>query len=216
MKMSSLRCTLVSDGSSDVVLAKPIKWLLEEIGVSREIEIRWPDLRAYPTKKRRTLADKIDLALTFYPCDLLLLHRDAERDPRERRACEIHRAAEQALRHHPSPPFVCVVPVRMQEVWILIDEMAIRLAANNPKGGQRLRMPAIQRLESLPDPKNALHRLILEATELSKRRREKFKVAKATHRVAEHIEDFSHLRELSAFAALENDLRLVVKLAGWA
>ena len=51
---------------------------------------------------------------------------------------------------------VCVVPVRMQEAWLLIDEAALRRAAGDPNGTQPLAMPDVQRLEELADPKQLI------------------------------------------------------------
>jgi hypothetical protein len=40
-------------------------------------------------------------------------------------------------------PVVCVVPVRMMEAWLLIDEMAIRRVAGNPNGRIPIELPVL-------------------------------------------------------------------------
>jgi hypothetical protein len=53
-------------------------------------------------------------------------------------------------------PVVCVIPVKMTEAWLLIDEKAIREAAGNPKGRQPLNLPKPSKTEELSDPKETL------------------------------------------------------------
>lgn len=72
-------------------------------------------------------------------------------------------------------PFVPVVPIRMTEAWLLIDEQAIRTASNNPNGIKTLDIPRINRLEHLPDHKNVLFEKIKMASELPSGRLRKFK-----------------------------------------
>jgi hypothetical protein len=111
--MRLLKFTLVSDGSSDIVLLPILRWLLKSLGVTRQIEGKWADLRGLPNPPRE-LNEKICKAVEMFPCQILFIHRDAERMRRNERACEISRAAKKAFHDHPSPPLICVGPVRMQ------------------------------------------------------------------------------------------------------
>ncbi|HUT94205.1 MAG TPA: hypothetical protein VMY37_32390 [Thermoguttaceae bacterium] len=112
------------------------------------------------------------------------------------------------------PPAVPVVPVRMTEAWLLFDEKAIRRAAGNPNGTDPLQVP-VRQAEDIPDPKAVLHEALRTASGLSGRRRQKFNVRDAVHRVGEYIDDFSPLRRLSAFQRLEEDLATVLREADW-
>jgi hypothetical protein len=103
----------------------------------------------------------------------------------------------------------------MQEAWLLIDQHAIRRAAGNPAGHIALDMPALNRIEALPDPKATLFRLLRLASDLAGRRLHRLNLASLRYRVAELIVDFSPLRNLPAFAALERDLGYIVKHNGW-
>jgi hypothetical protein len=109
-----------------------------------------------------------------------------------------------------SEPHVCVVPVRMQEAWMLIDEAAIRSAAGNPNGSVTLRLPRLQEIEGLADPKNLLHELLRNASELTGRRLKKFSASANAHRVAELVDDWQPLRKLSAFVEFERELDQVL------
>jgi hypothetical protein len=213
--MSALRFTLVADGPTDAILLYPLRWLLIHNGVVRPIELAWADLRQLP-KPPAGLERKIEAALDLYPCDLLFIHRDAEKEPREDRVGEIRQAVQRLSSDLlPSKPYVCVVPVRMTEAWFLFDELSIRRAAGNPAGGGILSLPPLSKIEALPEPKQTLHDLLRAATELPLRRLKRFSPAQACHRLAELIEDFSPLRRLPAFASLETDLQSIIQRADW-
>jgi hypothetical protein len=213
--MSTLRFTLVTDGPTDAVLLHPLRWLLIKNGVVKPIECVWADLRQLPNPPTK-LEDKIAAAFDLYPCDLIFIHRDAEKEPRADRVDQIQRAVKLVSADlFNDKPYVCVVPVRMTEAWLIFDESKLRLAAGNPAGTVRLSFPSLQKIEGMPDPKQTLHKLLCEATELPVRRLKKFSPTQAFYRLAELIEDFNPLRELSAFAALESDIQQVIKSAGW-
>ncbi len=213
--MKQLRITLVSDGPTDASLLYPLRWLLLNNGLSLPLDSSWADLRQLPSPPAG-LADRIAAAVDLYPCDLLFVHRDAERDPPELRVEEIQRAIQRCSAElFSSRPYICVVPVRMTEAWFLFDEMAIRRAAGNPAGKVTLEMPNVARLENHPEPKSLLLDLLREATELPQRQRQQISLGKSIHRLAELIDDFSPLRRLPAFARLEADVRSVLHAKGW-
>jgi hypothetical protein len=99
----------------------------------------------------------------------------------------------------------------MTESWLLFDVGAIRTAAGNPNGVVDLGLPRLADVENIPDPKNVLHRAILDASEKGARRRERFKVSIAVHQIPQYIEDFSPLRVLTAFAALEERIKETIR-----
>ena len=107
------------------------------------------------------------------------------------------------------------MPVRMQEAWLLFDEAAIRYAAGNRSGRQALDLPPIKRLEDLPDPKAELYALLKQASGRSGRRLRRFPLHSRARRVTEFIDDFGPLRALSAFVALEDDVKHIVGQYGW-
>ena len=211
--MKELRYTLLSDGSSDKALLSLLSWLLQSHHVECAIQSNWAALRRLP-KPPKTLSSRIISSLDLYPCDLLFVHRDAEKEPREKRVVEIQEAL-QAVKSVQVPPAVCVIPVRMQEAWLLFDESALRRAAGNPHGRQPLDLPDVTKLEELPDPKNILYKLLREASGLSPRRLQKFSVNELVHRVAALIDDFTPLRSLPAFMMLESEIEQVIKAQGW-
>lgn len=207
--MRPLTFTLLSDGSSDRALLPILQWLLRQSS-TRPLQSQWADLR-HSRRPPKLLGERIQAALDLYPCDLLFIHRDAEGETRQVRVEEIRRH----LPEPHDPPSVCVVPVRMQEAWLLFDENALRTAADNPRGRAPLAMPVPGDLEAIPDPKNLLFELLETASELRGRRLRRLNAPARVHRLAELIEDFSPLRRLSAFQALEEDVRRVLTEHSW-
>ena len=175
--MDELRYTLVAEGSSDAALLPILDWLLIENGVRCPIQSTWADLRVFSIPNSQGLADRIRISLEFYPCDLLFVHRDADTESREKRAQEI-KSAVSDLPEGLSPAFVCVIPVRMQETWLLIDEAAIKNAAGNRHYAGQLKLPPAKRLERIRDAKNVLSGLLKQASDLNKRRQRRFPVAR--------------------------------------
>ena len=166
----------------------------------------FPNLRRLPTPPR-DLSRRIDKSMELYPCDLLFVHRDTEGESVEKRSEEIREALEQSERGK-TLPVVCVVPVRMQEAWLLIDESALKTAAGNPSSHQALLMPEVRMLEDLLDPKRVLYELLRQASGLQGRRLRRFNrdLGKCVQRVAQQIGDFRLPRELTAFRQLENQV----------
>jgi hypothetical protein len=212
-RLTELRYTLVSEGSSDVALLPILTWLLRQNGIAIP-KAEWADPDTLRLN-RPTLAQKIGRAVNFYPCELLFIHRDADNSRVEDRRAEIERAL--AAVHDNLPPAVCVIPVRMQEAWLLFNEAAIRKAANNRNGNQPLSLPPINRLESLPNPKRILRELLQGASGHNGQRLRKFqsRISQHTKRVSEFIDDFAPLRQLDAFNTLEQEIQQTLSAANW-
>jgi hypothetical protein len=213
--MKELRYTLRSDGSSDRALIPILDWLLRNyLSSDCAIQNQWADLRGIARPKANTLLEEIKLSVELYPCDLLFIHRDAEKEDRAVRVDEIG-AVVSELTSVIDVPTVCVIPVRMTEAWLLFDEIALRKAASNPNGKIALQLPKLKQIECDPDPKKVLHNLLRQASELSPGRLRKFSVHDRVHRVAELIDDFSALRVLPAFTSLESEIEDVIQQQGW-
>ena len=204
--MDSLRFTLVADGSSDRAILPVLVWLLRKHFGSIPIHPAFSDLRRLPSPPTE-LPERIAKSLDLYPCDLLFVHRDAERESIDKREEEIRDSLSDS-RIDEALPVVCVIPVRMQEAWLLIDDYALRRSAGTPDGRQPLSMPDIGKLEDLPDPKRTLHELLRQASGCRGRRLKRFvrDIGRCVHRVAEEIRDFSRLQELPAFRHMERQV----------
>jgi hypothetical protein len=207
--MKEICYTLLTDGSSDRALLPIISWLLREHCPEFAIQPEWADLYRFPEKPKR-LADRIKRSIELYPCDMLFVHRDAEKMEWTQRIKEI----KSALNELDHPPTVCVVPVKMTEAWLLHDEQAIRQAAGNPNGRQPLELPKMTSIENLSDPKQALYQLLLSASGQTSRRR-KPDIGGFAIRVAQLTNSFAPLRQLTAFSQFEDELVATAKEQNW-
>jgi len=94
--LSVIRYTLLTDGTSDAVLEHHLTWLLQQHTQSA-LRPQWADLSRYPHPPNE-LAKWIRVAVDLYPCELLFVHRDAERVAHAERVAEIR----EALGHSPA------------------------------------------------------------------------------------------------------------------
>jgi hypothetical protein len=211
--MNDLKFTLLADGSSDQVLIRHLEWFVRrQVAPTTTIQSEWADLRSIHPKPAN-LSERIHRAIELYPCDLLFVHRDAEKQDPQLRYDEIAAAVRSITSVAES--VVSVVPVRMQEAWLLFDECAIRWAAGNPNGRDDLGLPSLSKLESLPNPKSILLQSLRKASGLAGRRLRQFRGRAAARRVAEYIQDFTPLLQLDAFQRLDSDIQAEFRRRGW-
>jgi hypothetical protein len=204
--VTSVSFTLLSEGSSDTALLPLLVGLMRRHGGPQvSVQPQWADLRRRRPPRISLAVDIVDAA-HLYPADLLFVHRDADKRPPDERHKEIALAVDEARRAGFDLPYLAVVPVRMQEAWLLVDETAIRRAAGNPQGTLPLDLPPLDRIEDLPDPKTQLHGVLRQASELRGRRLKKFNDGRATQRVAEYLTSFDRLDRLSAFQRLDSEI----------
>jgi len=204
--MKVLRHTLVSDGTTDANLIPVIDWSLQQVGgvaLSEGTRAEFWRLQNKPAG----LAERLAKAVELFPCDVLFVHRDAERESPEVRVKEIRDAFAIIREQGIQLPAVAVVPVRMMEAWLCFDERAIRKAAGHPNGTLPLELPPLKRVESRPDPKNDLRQALQDASEHTGRRLKKFNTKAAFWRIVDCIDDFSPLRELPAFRTFEESIQ---------
>jgi hypothetical protein len=202
--MTSVHYLLITDGSSDRVLQVILEKTIHSLDPTVRVEGELVDRRLLELKKAKSLADRIRFALELYETpDILFVHRDAERVAVSERAEEIKDAVNSLASDQRCVP---VVPVRMQEAWLLVDETAIRAGSGNPNGRGRIDLPALHDIEGIPDPKALLVNLLKDASGLQGRRRKKFPVHAAMQRVVNYLDSVAPLERLSAFRTFKTDL----------
>jgi len=192
------RYTLLADGTSDEVLMAIVEWLIRE---------HLPSTRVIGTFARdfgpigNELDIRVKAALRNFPCDLLIVHRDAEGQSRDDRVGEVARAVMAT-----DVPYVCLIPIKMTEAWLFSDESAIRFASGNASGRHNIGLPKRDKWELLPDPKVTLLEVLCAATGRKGRALDKFNPLKARHLITPRGESFEALRGMKSFDFFENDL----------
>ena len=161
-----MRFLLACEGQSDAGLVPHIQRLI--IG-SGETEVDGD-----PWFYGGPLANKIrtGLQVAEHMVDILFVHRDADSASADARLQEIANAVGEVA---DTPHWVGVVPVRMTEAWLILDEAAIRTAVGNPNGRTPLQLPTPREAERRADPKGILEDAFLAASETTGRRRQKIK-----------------------------------------
>ena len=99
----------------------------------------------------------------------------------------------------------------MVESWLLFNEDAIRKVVGNPKGRQELNLPKISEIEKIVDPKETLENLLTSASFPNRRGKKVNIPSNYCVRIAEEIDDFAPLRNLSAFQKLEKELTYILE-----
>ena len=156
-----MRFLFVCEGATDTPLAFHIQRLLVAFGR------RYVDFEI--STVGRTLVDKVRNGLRLSPhFDLLFIHRDADNVGWEVRLSEIEQAVREVRFHE---PWVPIIPVRMTEAWLLLDEPAIRRAVRKPDGRRAVTLPAPSEVERRANPRDILNTALLDASEMRGRRR---------------------------------------------
>ena len=120
-----MRFVLVCEGQSDAGLVPHIQQMIIENSGEAEVQgEHWCHGSQLESKIRGGLKAADNMV------DLLFVHRDANNAGADARQREIDLAVAAALK---APRFVAVIPVRMTEAWLLLDETAIRKVVGKSK-----------------------------------------------------------------------------------
>ena len=105
-----------------------------------------------------------------------------------------------------------VIPVRMLEAWLLLDESAIRSASGNPNGRMPLSLPSPSRVEADYDPKETLHSLLRDASGFGSHRLAKYPAARNALLVSDRINSLDRLKQVPSFNRMQTAVEAQVKL----
>lgn len=193
-----MRFLLACDGPSDVGLVSHIERLIVDAGETEVDGESW--FRGSP------LADKIRKGLEVAEgmADLLFVHRDAESQGAQARFDEIANAMDGVA---DAPRWVGVVPVRMTEAWLILDEGAIRRAVGRPNGRTPLDLPTPREAERRADPKDILANALLAASEATGRRRRNIQrdLGRLRQRLLINLPIHGRLTQLNSWARFRDD-----------
>jgi hypothetical protein len=162
----TIRILFLCEGTSDEGIALHIDRLAGERGL--EVLTTTPDLGRLGHRVGKSIDDKLRaIAKLDGEYDLVVVHRDADNAGPEARYREIERGVRAASL---AAPHAAVVPVRMTEAWLVLDEGPIRRVAGNPHGRAPLGLPAHNEAERKADPKTILRDALATASGATGRR----------------------------------------------
>lgn len=159
----------VAEGTSDAPLAAVVEALFHNRGIS--IRLSSPDFAQLP-KVEKDVGSRLQAGIELMgtPPALVVVHRDADNAGTQTRRDEISKAAAMAGAAHCCP----IIPVRMTEAWLLLNEASIRQVAGNPGGKTKLGLPKLSEIERVADPKKSCarpfstHRPVLDVAATAK------------------------------------------------
>lgn len=203
------RALLLADGPSDEPMSRHVARIARRHGF--EVDVVAPDLRRLDPPPGRAVAGRLSAVLAFdKDFDLVIVHRDAEgQDPEVRRdevASGVASVCEQM-------PTLAIVPIRMTEAWLLVDEGAIRRVAGRPNGTEALGLPSPGTVEQVPDPKKILHEALELASGATGRRLRRFRRDFGSHRrrLLEGLDHHGPVSKLTAWQQLEASVVVVMR-----
>lgn len=200
----TLRGLFLADGPSDLPLALHLERLCQRMG--REVDVVAVPSDRLPVGTGRSVGSRLRAVLTNDArFDCAFVHRDAEGQEPELRHEEVARGRTVAAL---AGPALAVVPVRMTEAWLLLDEPAIRRVAGRPSSPTSLDLPPAQLVEAVADPKAMLAAALVRAAGHRGRRLKTFRRQFGSHRrqLLEALDIDGPVRELTAWRRLLLDL----------
>lgn len=198
----------ICEGNSDAPLADIVESLFRERGIP--VRITAPDFRLLSPRVPKDVCSRMraGVKLIGAEVDFIICHRDADNQGVERRRSEMTDALAAAGFRSLLVP---IIPVRMTEAWLLLDAHAIRTVAGVPNGTTDLGLPKRNEVEGIADPKKLLQEVILQAANVTGRRRERLAQRFASNRrqLLERLDRLGPVTELPSWQQLVADVEIV-------
>lgn len=174
------------------------------------VRITSPDFSLLEERVGKDLSSRMraGLRLMGSSVDIVICHRDADNQGHGARKREM----EGALSAMGAPSMlVPIIPVRMTEAWLLLDEAAIRTVAGAPGGTNDLALPKKSDVERVADPKAVLKASILRAAQVTGRRRARLDERFSSHRrqLLERLDCFCPVAELPSWKRMLAEIGVV-------
>lgn len=206
--MSDFTALFICEGTSDAPLAEIVESMFREHAVS--VRITSPDFSLLERRVAKDLPSRMraGLKLMASDVDIIICHRDADNQGHGARKGEMVSALSKIGGRSMLVP---VIPVRMTEAWLLLDEPAIRTIAGSPGGTSDLALPKKGEVEGIADPKAVLKASILRAAQVTGRRRARLDERFSSHRrqLLERLDCFGPVAELPSWKRMLAEIGVV-------
>ncbi len=200
----TLRLLFLGEGASDSGIAYHVERIATDAGF--DVLLSDPDLSRLPMAPGRSVADKLRAVQGLGGVsDPVVIHRDGDAVGRMPRVAEIRAAIEAVM---PGVRHVPVVPIRMTEAWLLLDEGLLRRVAGNPNGRARLPLPRSADVERVNDPKKVLREVLTIASGLTGRRLTQFQARFGSYRrqLLERLDPDGAIRDVPSWQHFVSDV----------
>lgn len=196
--MTDFTALFIREGTSDAPLADIVESMFREHDVS--VRITSPDFSLLEGRLSKDLPSRMRAGLKLMGAnvDVIICHRDADNQGHDARRLEM----VSALSTISAPSLlVPIIPVRMTEAWLLLDETAIRTVAGSPGGTNDLALPKKSEVERVADPKAVLKTSILRAAQVTGRRSARLNERFSSHRrqLLERLDCFGPVADLPSW-----------------
>jgi hypothetical protein len=191
------------EGTSDSALGEIFASLFLLRGI--QLRVTSLDFELLPHLKDKTVAGRVSNGLAIQgqssTPDLMIVHRDSDNVEPAVRLDEIQKGCATGGY---SGAILPVIPVKMTEAWLLLDEQAIRKVAGKPRGKSQLPLPSPGEVERRSDPKQILAQCLIAASETTGRRRQQMHARFSSHRrqLLESLNLHGKVNELSGWKAM--------------
>ncbi|MGA0584504.1 MAG: DUF4276 family protein [Castellaniella sp.] len=212
--MQYLGLALYAEGPTDYYFLRPLLLRLcedlctreaqEPVDVSEVLSLDHP-LQIQDSPRAQRILEAAKMSQDAW--QILFVHADGSNDPERIRKEQVTPGLE-LLRDSINSIGIAVVPIRETEAWMIADGDAIRQVFGTNKSNAMLSLPAHRAAEKAADPKAILQAAFKAAQPLERQR--KRGLSPYLNALGEQVA-LDCLRELSAFAELEKDLRTALK-----
>lgn len=109
--------------------------------------------------------------------------------------------------------WVGIVPVQEVEAWLLLDESAIRRIVSKPNGTTPLNLPNSKDIENTASPKELLQQVLLQASEATGKRLDKYKKSFGSQRrlLLERLPVDGPLLTIPSWKRMRDDLCKIIE-----
>ena len=206
--MKKINYYFIGEGSSDTSLVDHIDAMLVEAGFD-EVYSDAPDIGLIEPSAGNSVGEKIDALIRWDPnVKTFFIHRDADNAGYDARINEIHRQTA----HLPGYVIIPVIPVKILESWLILDEQAIKSVIGHPGSKVKLNLPNPKHVESRSNAKELLFEAMDKACMLSGKKLKKFQKShnKFRHMLVQNLHPDGPVAQTTSHQKLR---ALIVQLA---
>lgn len=208
---------LITEGTTDVrFLSSIVKRTFERLSILCWSDVEILDIVPIKIEKNRFVSEVLkasEKGLIQYGITVLCVHTDADADTDETMHANKINPALKALRESEDERcrnLVAIVPVQMQEAWLMADTSLLKKQIGTDKNDHELGLH--RHPEKVADPKRAIEEAIrIARQELTRRRRRELKIGDLYQPIGQSIR-LEALAVLPSYQKFEENVKTAFRL----